>query len=226
MFGGTNARQSFDSLIGVSIDIGQQLGSLADSLSDMAQGSLKPVSFFARLSWDRYFTIQVVLQKRPRMKLLPLLFFPHTSACGVALGVELVYSEKQTCAFQFEQRIKFLRVSAKPRSSLPVVWISCLRLQEACGKHVPARNPTVGAHPVISFMQDERSELVRMQLGNHLRQRHARDALQVALARAEIAERLFDQERQRNTQLAAEVRPSYVVRGGLRARNGFQMDVR
>lgn len=44
-----------------------------------------------------------------------------------------------------------------------------------------------------------------MQLGNHLRQRHAQDVSQVAVTRAEIAERLFEQERQRHLQLAAEV---------------------
>ena len=55
------------------------------------------------------------------------------------------------------------------------------------------------------LLQDERSELVRLQLGNHLRQRHAQDTTQVALARSEIAERLFEQERQRTSQLSAEV---------------------
>ena len=57
----------------------------------------------------------------------------------------------------------------------------------------------------MGVVQDSKSELVRLQLGNHLRQRAAQDVSQVALSRAEIAERLFEQERQRNDQQATEV---------------------
>ena len=47
---------------------------------------------------------------------------------------------------------------------------------------------------------------MKLQLGNHLRQRHAQDMSQVAVTRAEISHRLFEEERKRSKSLAAEVR--------------------
>lgn len=46
---------------------------------------------------------------------------------------------------------------------------------------------------------------MKLQLGNHLRQRHAQDMSHVAVTRAEISHRLFEEERKRNQALAAEV---------------------
>jgi len=55
-------------------------------------------------------------------------------------------------------------------------------------------------------LQDqERSELVKLQLGNHMRQRQAQDMSHLAITRAEIAERLFEQERKSTARLSAEV---------------------
>lgn len=96
LFGGTSAVQSFDSLVGVSVDVGGQLGSLAESLANLTRDS-------------------------------------------------------------------------------------------GSGK------------------EQERSELVKLQLGNHMRQRQAQDMSLLAITRAEIAERLFEQERKSNTRLSAEV---------------------
>jgi len=39
LFGGTNAVQFFDSLVGVSVDVGGQLGSLAESLASLTWDS-------------------------------------------------------------------------------------------------------------------------------------------------------------------------------------------
>ena len=46
---------------------------------------------------------------------------------------------------------------------------------------------------------------MRAQLGNHLRQRQAQDTSQVAMTRAEISQRLFEEERKRSEALSAEV---------------------
>ena len=51
---------------------------------------------------------------------------------------------------------------------------------------------------------------MRMQLGNHLRHRQAQDASQIAVTRAEISNRLFEEERKRTQSLSAEVMSSDV----------------
>lgn len=57
----------------------------------------------------------------------------------------------------------------------------------------------------VSEQEQELSELVKLQLGNHMRQRQAQDMFHLAITRAEITERLFEQERKSNTRLSAEV---------------------
>ncbi len=52
---------------------------------------------------------------------------------------------------------------------------------------------------------DSRGDLVKLQLGNYLRQRQAQDISQVAMTRAEISHRLFEEERKQNQSLTAEV---------------------